>query len=310
MLKRFQQPKNWQWGILTNADQAGLRYGVLARHEKPRANIIIGPGLSEFSHKYFETAQILSRLRYNVYILHWRGQGGSTPYLRDRFLRHSLGFDRDARDLLQFTGQIVPDSAPKIILAHSMGGLISTLAIKAAPGKFAAAILSAPLFGFQHAFGKRFEALLAWLPMTQKMRERYMPGGGPWKARSAPDSDKKPEAFSSDAIRNKLHDHWMTAEPSLRVGNPTMGFVQEASRSLLSLRRKDVAESVQTPLLIFSAGQDEIVRNNPIFNLAARLPQARHTHLPDAKHEILLETAAIRRPVMKSIHNFIMTNIG
>ncbi len=309
-MKRFQQPKNWQWGILTNADHAGLRYGVLARHEKPRANIIIGPGLSEFSHKYFETAQLLSRLHYNVYILHWRGQGGSTPYLSDRFLRHSLGLDRDARDLLQFTDQIVPQNAPKILLAHSMGGLISTLALKTAPGKFAAAILLAPLYGFQHAFGKRFEALLAWLPMTQKMRERYMPGGGPWKARTDPESDKKPEDFSSDPIRNTLHDHWMTTEPSLRVGSPTMGFVQEASRSLLSLRAKNSAETIKTPLLIFSAGQDKIVRNAPIFNLVARLPQARHIHLPKAEHEILLETASIRRPVMKTIHSFIMTNIG
>lgn len=309
-MKRFQQPQNWQWGILTNADRAGLRYGVLARHEKPRANIIIGPGLSEFSHKYFETAQLLSRLRYNVYILHWRGQGGSTPYLADRFLRHSLGFDHDARDLLQFTDQVVPDNAPKILLAHSMGGLISTLAVKTAPGKFAAAILSAPLFGFQHALGKKFEALLAWLPMTQKMREIYIPGGGPWIARTDPANEHKPESFSSDPVRNKLHDHWMTAEPSLRVGSPTMGFVQEASRSLLSLRDKGVAESIKTPILIFSAGQDKIVRNAPIFNLAARLPQAHHIHLPNAEHEILLETASIRRPVMKAIHSFIMSNIS
>lgn len=310
MRQRFQQPPEWQWGIMNNADHAGLRYGALARHAKPRANIIIGPGLSEFSHKYFETARILSRLHYNVYILHWRGQGGSAPYLSDRFLRHSLGFDRDARDLLQFTDQIVPDDAPKVLLSHSMGGLISTLALKQAPHQFAAAILTAPLYGFQHAFGKRFEAFLAWLPLPQKLREYYMPGGGPWKPRHDPNSDKKPEAFSSDPDRNILHDHWMCAEPSLRIGSPTMGFVGEASRALISLRQPGQVEQITTPLLIFSAGRDEIVRNAPIFNLAARVTQAQHIHLPEARHEIMLERASIRRPVMKTIHNFIMSNIA
>lgn len=295
---------------MTNADRADLRYGVLARHENPKANIILAPGLSEFSHKYFETSRLLSKLGYNIYVLHWRGQGGSTPYLTDRFRRHSLGFDRDARDLLQFTDQIVPkQDTPKILLAHSMGGLISTLAILAAPGQFKAAILSAPLFGFQHSLGKRFEALLAWLPFTRNILEKYMPGGGPWMKRADPANTTSPETFSSDPLRNKLHDAFMEADPSLRIGSPTMGFVQEASRSMLSLRRKGAVESIATPMLIFSAGQDQIVRNAPIFNLAARLPHAQHTHLPTAKHEIFLEQDAIRRPALKSIHRFIMSNL-
>lgn len=310
MLKRFAQPQDWQWGTITNADQVPLRYGVLARHENPVANIVIGPGLSEFAEKYFETAKILSRLRYNVYVLHWRGQGGSTPYLTDRFRRHSLGFERDARDLLQFADQKVPDNAPKILLAHSMGGMIGLLAMAMAPEKFKAAIMTAPLLGFENRLAKGMESVLARLPLPQKIRERYVPHGGPWKRRDDPSSELKTDAFSSDPVRMHLHDHWMGKKASLRVGSPTLGFVQEASRSIMHLRQPGIAEGIKTPTLIFTAGDDRIVSNTPIFNLVARLPHGALNHIPAAKHEILLEQDEIRRPILKNIHSFIKAHLS
>lgn len=309
MLKRFQQPKDWQWGTITNADQVKLHYGVLARHEKPVANIIIGPGLSEFAEKYFETAQILSRLHYNVYILHWRGQGGTAPYLADRFKRHSLGFDRDARDLIQFTDQKVPGNAPKVLLAHSMGGLIGLLAMVKVPGIFKAAIMTAPLLGFENRLAKGLEPVLARLPLPQKILQRYIPNGGPWKRRDDPTSEFKNDAFSSDPVRMKLHDHWMQTKAALRVGSPTFGFVREASRSIMTLRQSGVAEAIKTPTLVFTGGDDRIVSNTPIFNLAARLPHGALNHIPGAKHEILLEQDNIRRPVLKNIHSFIKAHL-
>lgn len=294
---------------MTNADQIDLRYGALTVHANPIANIVIAPGLSEFGEKYFEMARLLSRLHCNVHVLHWRGQGGSPAYLSDRFRRHSLGFDRDARDLLQFVDEKVTGPAPKILIGHSMGGLISLLAMRKAPEKFKAAMLSAPLMGFQHKLGKGMEALLARLPLPQRVLEGYMPGGGPWMKRSDPASTNKPDAFTSDPLRMHLHDMWMENRPSLRIGSPTMGFVQEASRSIMQLRSPGAAEAIPVPTLIFSAGDDRVVNTKEIFTLAARLPHGQHTHLPAAKHEIFLEDDNIRRPVFKAMHGFIMANL-
>ena len=102
MQKRFTQPEEWVSGEFANADGANLRFGILARHQHPVANIVIVNGLSEFAKKYFETVRNLDDLGYNVYCMDWRGQGASDRYLSDYFRRHSLGFDRDERDLLQF----------------------------------------------------------------------------------------------------------------------------------------------------------------------------------------------------------------
>lgn len=293
---------------MTNADQIDLRYGVLARHKNPVANIVLAPGLSEFGEKYFELARTLSRLHCNVHVLHWRGQGGSPSYLSDRFRRHSLGFDRDARDLLQFSNEKISGNAPKILLAHSMGGLIGLLALHRAPGAFKAAIFCAPLLGFQQKLGRGLETVLAALPLPQSWRERYVPGGGPWKKRSDPTSVAKPEAFTSDPVRMHLHDEWMDQEPSLRIGSPTLGFVQEASKAILKLRGPGALESITIPALFFSGGDDRVISTSQIFNHAARLPHARHIHIPAAKHEILMEEDSIRRPVLKTIHRFIMSN--
>lgn len=306
--KRFTQPAQWQWGTMKNADQIDLRYGVFARHENPVANIILAPGLSEFGEKYFELARFLSSLHCNVHVLHWRGQGGSPAYLSDTFRRHSLGFDRDARDLLQFAAEKVSGSAPKILLAHSMGGMISLMAMRRAPDVFKGAIFSAPLLGFQQKLGRGLESLLAAFPLPKTWLERYIPGGGPWMKRSDPASPAKPDAFTSDPVRMHLHDYWMEKEPSLRVGNPTLGFVQEASKSIMQLRSPGALESITAPTLFFSGGDDRIVSSQQIFNQAARLPNAVHIHIPAAKHEILMETDSIRRPVFKTIHSFIMAN--
>lgn len=306
--KRFTQPPSWQWGTITNADHVDLRYGVLARHPNPLANIVIAPGLSEFGEKYFEIARLLSRLRCNVHVLHWRGQGGSPSYLSDPFRRHSLGFDRDARDLEQFVAEKISGPAPKILLAHSMGGMIGLLTMHRTPGIFNAAIFSAPLLGFQQKLGQGLESILASAPLPQAWLERYIPGGGPWKKRIHPTNPTPPDFFTSDPIRMHLHDIWMQNKPALRIGSPTLGFAKEASKTILHLRSPGTLETITEPALFLSGGDDRVVSSVQIFNHAARLPNARHIHIPAAKHEILMEQDSIRRPVFKSIHRFIMAN--
>ena len=221
MQQRFTQPEEWVSGEFTNADGANLHFGSLAVHENPVANIIIPGGLSEFTEKYFETARDLSKSRYNLYCMDWRGQGASERYLSDYFKRHSLGFDRDERDLLQFIDHHVPDNAPRVILAHSMGAVPTLLTIRDKPDKIQAAILTAPLAGFLYPFARGLELLLAKVPLdhealaprTREFMESYIPMGGPAGARNSPND------YSSDKDRMHLHGQWMAIDHRL-TGRP------------------------------------------------------------------------------------------
>lgn len=306
MQKRFTQPDRWKWGSFTNKDGASLRTGTLAVHAKPRANIILLTGLSEFSEKYFEFSRMLSKLGYNIYTMDWRGQGGSDRYLQDKFKRHSLGFEYDERDLVQFTKECVPDNAPKAVISHSMGALPSMMALINQPGIFKAMVPLSPFYGFQHPLVRGKELLFSMIPFKKAWRADYIPGGGPWLPRTQKEEGNRPEDFSSDPVKMQLHDQWMTAEPRLRIGDVTINFVQQAAKALVELRKPGMAESLTgTPFLVITAGRDGVVNNKATFNMVSRLPLAEHLHLDDAKHEILMEDSEILRPVVRRIHNFL-----
>ncbi|HEY8189986.1 MAG TPA: alpha/beta hydrolase [Micavibrio sp.] len=304
--KQFTQPDGWVWDYMVNEDGAILRHGLLAEHRNPIANIIIRGGLSEMTEKYFETIRDLDELGYNCYSMESRGEGGSERYLSDPSKRHSLGFGRDKRDLLHYIARYVPDNAPRVILAHSMGALPALLAIRDEPDAFQKAVLTAPLMGFEDPRAKGFEWALALMPPIRSLRESYIPGNGPWRPQNAPDrTQHPPQTYSSHPTRMYLHENWMEANPNLRIGGPTKGLIAHASKAIMTLRCPGAIESIKTPIRVFSAGLEQRVSNTAIFNMAARLKTAPPLiHLTDAKHDILLETDDIRSFVLKKINSF------
>jgi lysophospholipase len=60
------------------------------------------------------------------------------------------------------------------------------------------------------------------------------------------------------------------------------------------MRRKSFAEEITTPLLVFGAGRDRVVRVEAVRALAKNLPNARYVEIEDAMHEILMEKDSIR----------------
>lgn len=303
---RFTQPARWTWGQFTNGAGATIRTGSLAVPAAPRGNIVVLTGLSEYAEKYFETARLFSRLGYNIYTMDWRGQGGSDRYLSDRFKRHSLGYEHDRDDLVRFVEHLVPDNAPKFFLTHSMGALPVMLALRDNPRLVRGAMMVAPLLGFLHPLARGREKLLASLPLPRTLSESYIPKGGPWRPRTLKDTGNRPADFTSCPERMFLHDRPMTDNPALRVGDPTIGWVHHTARAMLAVRAPSVPESLgDMPFLIATAGQEKIVSNAATFNMVARLPDVRHVHIPGAGHEILMETPALRLPLIRQMAGFL-----
>ena len=52
---------------------------------------------------------------------------------------------------------------------------------------------------------------------------------------------------------------------------------------------------MQVPLLLFAAGMDSIVSTQAIEEFALRLKVGTHVLIPQARHEILQETDAVRK---------------
>jgi alpha-beta hydrolase superfamily lysophospholipase len=112
----------------------------------PTGVIVLIHGLAEHSSRYSETARHFAAHGWSVYACDLRGHGLSVDGHRsgrvhvDKFSDYAL----DVSAILNKTKEQNPN-LPRIILGHSMGGLISLSYVLDHPEAFNAAVLSSPL---------------------------------------------------------------------------------------------------------------------------------------------------------------------
>ena len=132
----------------TGAGGARLRAALLAPSGPPRGSVIVSGGRTEPIEKYFEVAGELAARGFTVLMHDWRGQGASQRLLPEPLKGHATGY----RDFLtDYAALIAAFEArlpkPWVALSHSMGGCLTALALAKGEDRFAAAVLTAPMFG-------------------------------------------------------------------------------------------------------------------------------------------------------------------
>ena len=115
-------------------DGVRLRVAVWPVPERVRGTALVLTGRAEFIEKYTETAEALTARGFRVVALDWRNQGLSDRPLPNRQIHHLTDFATLVDDLDEVHRQVVAPVAaetggPVILLAHSMGGLVATLAL-------------------------------------------------------------------------------------------------------------------------------------------------------------------------------------
>ena len=296
---RFLQPPGWRWHSFTRNGRR-IHFGsVFPEDEKPDAIIVCLPGLSEFSEKYFEVARDCLKRNYAFWVIDWMGQGYSDRYITNSHKRSSYGFQNDIDDLHELIVGYIKHSSvrtdkgriPLAMLGHSMGGNIGLHYLSQHPGVFECAAFTAPLLGVKALIDIRYPTLTTKLAYWI-MGKRYVPGGSDWNALLR--DDAAPGMFSFDPVRAALHNAWCLADPKLQVGSPTYGWLYHAHQSCLSLNKPQTLSAIQTPCLIALAGHEAYVDNAAIRAAVDQIPQANLLELPDAAHEILMETDTVR----------------
>ncbi len=303
--ERFLEPEGWQWGHFENNDRH-LRFGFLLP-DNPTATVVILPGRTEFVEKHFETTRDLLKRNMAVWILDWHGQAKSGRLLPDYSERdYSRGFENHVADLHTFiTEYVQKDSSetPLIMMAQSMGANIGLRYLHKHPGIFKTAILSTPMFGI-----KDLGVLPFWLSMpllkllNTIMGHSYAFGQHDWVAQERESEDL---ALSGDPVRAKVHDSWLSADPSLRLGGVTFGWLYHALASCRAIQSPQFTQSIETPCLIALAGKENLVDNNAIRKLAQNLPNATLLELPESGHEILMEADNVRNSFFEAFDEFV-----
>ena len=114
--------------------------------------------------------------------------------------------------------------------------------------------------------------------------------------------------LTTDRDRYARNAAVLEAAPRLGLGSPTNGWLRAALRSCARLGRPDYPLRVQVPLLLFAAGMDTIVSTTAIEEFAVRLKVGTHVLLPQARHEILQETDAVRRDFWAAFDAYLGVN--
>lgn len=293
---------------LSAADGTLLRHGHWRPASEPLATAVVLNGRTEFLEKYAETAGALLARGFEVYSLDWRNQGLSGGRPADNRQKHHVErFDDLADDLDLFVDRVVrPDGRrPLLLLGHSMGGLVATLHLARRPALYRAAILSAPMHDLQLGAMPRWAArLLARAVCGLGLCRAYALGQGDYEYDKngvfTPDNP-----ITSDERRWRVHHDAFRDRPELQVGGVTWGWLRAALDVSDRVQADLPLAAVRTPVLLLSAPNDRVVRAAAHEVVAKRFAAADVRRYPESRHELLMETDAIRDRVWADIDGFL-----
>jgi lysophospholipase len=254
-----------------------------------RGSVIVAPGRTEFIEKYFEVTRELQSRGFTVFCIDWRGQGLSGREIENGLKGHFTSFDDPVNDLstaLKLLAARLP--RPHIGLAHSMGGAIVLRALQTRRIELDAAAFSAPMWG---------------IPGLSPMAKRYvrfmtsLGAGGQF----APSVERKwkRENFRKNPVTHDKERHarcqgLICEEPRLALAGPTIGWVAAAADATEAFLTPNSLAHIRIPVLIATAGAEQLVDNASHAVVAEQLPNATHIAVDGAKHEILMERDDLR----------------
>lgn len=314
--KRFQQPEGWRWHVFTTPDGRKMRFGTVSPANGVPDAVVIGlQGLSEFGEKFYEVAHNMLDRNYGFWMMDWSGQGLSDRPLNDPHKRHAENFDNDVADLHYFIREYVRHAAvhpdvgriPLVMMAHSMGANIGMRYLAEHPDTFSCAAFTAPMLGIS---ALDFAPSWAKLRLTALFKEvanhAYTFGGGPWKAENRANPGQN--IFSTDPVRDAVHNAWCTHDPRLQVGSVTFGWLHAAQKSCETLQNPAYSAKIKVPVLVALAGEEALVNNDAARAVIQNIPHAKVLELREAKHEILMESEHNRNAFLRAFDKLLRVN--
>ncbi len=260
--------------------------------QKTRGTIFVCPGRTEFIEKYFEVGRDLQTRGFAVAILDWPGQGLSQRQHKSPLAGHVRsygvfvdGFVRGIEKL----GRRAPK--PHVILAHSMGGTIALEALRTGRVKVAAAAFSAPMWGLPIWFFQRWYARAV----------RLFGFGGMIARPPGPEETFETNPLSHDEKRWRLYHELVAADPRLKLGEPTVGWVVASLNVMREFFEPSALDHLRNlPALVAIAGEEAVVKNAATRKLARRFQAGKTITVKGSGHEILMETDERRAEFWKA----------
>lgn len=249
--------------------------------DNPRAAVVMVHGFCEFFGKYHELFYDFLHEGYAVFFYEQRGFGRSLREVDDKDAVYVRDFADYVRDLDVFVAEVrrrIGSGLDLMLFAHSMGGCVGALYLEEHPETFTRAVLSSPMLkmalrgrtgvravcGVQKVLGR-----LGHLAVGQR---RF---------------DGRPDFEHSCALSPARYSYQFNQrlkDAEYQTNGATYAWVGAALKAERKLMRD--ADRVRVPVLICSAGRDDMVDVSGQHEFAAKNALVRIEDFPDAKHEI------------------------
>lgn len=287
------------------ADKVQLRTVRWVPEGATRGTVTIFQGRAEFIEKYFEVVAELLARGFAVVTFDWRGQGGSARQLRNRAKGHIADFKRFQRDLAALVRAVLKPFAPTpwYGLGHSMGAAILLEALHDRILPFERLVLTGPMIDIVPATRPRGAAFLAKTLVTVGRGTSFVPGG---KAKALQALPFEGNPLTSDPQRYARARELLMQEPKLAIGAPTVAWVHAAFQLFKRFASPGYAEEIRTPTFIIACGREALVDTAAAERFAMRMQAARYAVLPESRHEVMMETDAIRTQFWAAFDSFML----
>ena len=285
---------------LTADDGLRIRLGVWSK-EAAKGTVLLFPGRTEYIEKYGRAAHDFAQRGYATLAVDWRGQGLADRILDDPMSGHVMHFTDYQRDVtaVMAAAKALDLPRPWHLLGHSMGGCIGLrAAMDGLP--IASCAFSGPMWGIRMASSLRPLAWsLSWGSRRLGVGHLYAPG-------TAPDNYVLTEPFETNKLTcdRGMYDYMIAqahAHPELGLGGPSLRWLHEALKETRSLARRP---SPNLPCLTVLGSDEDIVDVDRIYDRMNRWPGSALEIINGGRHEVMMDSTAMRCHVFDKIGAF------
>lgn len=272
-----------------------------------RKVMFIFPGRVSRIERHQFLAEQLASLNFDVWVLDFRGQGGSQRLVENQQMVHVDDFEHYLRDVDALVNWDRFRDTRKFGYGHSMGGQVLLRFMSLNPHFFEAAVLESPMIRIRTAPIPYWLAEpLAWLMVTIRKGRAYCLGK----------TDYDPRRESHEFNRNcrdrdlfMQHFHVPETDRFLIPVGPSWGWVRAALQSMrLLLRDMPAIRAINTRVFLATAGDDRVLDVSKDLIIAQAL-LAEHRIFSGAWHTLLHDTPEVRGELLGAIRTFLSSKL-
>jgi len=285
-------------------DGVPIRYVVFkSTVSKPGPALVFLTGRNESTRKYAELFWDLQQSGFTIYAMDHRGQGYSGRLLDDPAKGYVDDWTDYVADVQLFMERVVlPGKHSSLTLsAHSMGGCIAAAYVEIHPGIINRIVLFSPMLAINT--GALPESLVYIISGTMKLLglgSQYAPGQ---KAPVPGGGELSQVKTTRNALRYASHCDIITENPALQLGGATAQWVRTCMDMGWFVREH--ASSINIPVLVMSAGDDQLVQLAVQREFVSKIPLARQVIWWQARHELLSELDEVRNEAIARLVDFV-----